>query len=445
MIENMIASGDDPRNNNFDWKATVLDTENALISTRSGYFTGGNVAYDIKRMIDSVNTYPSPYGKFQNIRTALQFFVLMQFLRGEFVILNDEEAPLVEASVGRIMEVGQKMKTVMDEPFVFRAAVNYFRQFDPDFHSALCCYFSLPDKASDLGHAWEYAVLPSLRFTFHEKVLSKSVLIPQNAPIYAFSDENLSDAVLVPRSSQKTSVDASNDMALSDADPVSLTEESGEDSVVNRIDGVLTREARIVGLDEHMYGISHNRLSLSEFLDAHVHNRSRLRRDGTQVPAFYYPAENPTGPDIIFVIQFEDGGCCPVFIQMKLCVSLKDKDVQSAFRSVMAHAVQGHLGNTELETFCTVSPKLFLGVVVAYPIKLPDIESLLSRRGTRSQDAEIKRNIWGMLLKIDGNNKYKIFPEKHMKALSILKGLKRELEQINPDSVDERPHKQPQL
>ncbi|KAF9979547.1 hypothetical protein BGZ65_006394 [Modicella reniformis] len=436
-IERMVASGHD-NERNFDWKTAVLDTEKGLISTDNGFFTKGNIAFDIHRMVNRVRVDPSRYEGLQDTEN--------QFLRGDFTVLNHEEAHLVEASVGRLKKVGQQMKTVLDEPFVLRAALNYFRRFNSGFHGILSLYFSLPQRASDLGHCWEYTVLPSLASTFNDKVLSESALIPRSphlVPVFAFNNENLSDAVLVPYCLQ-ASVD--NDIDVSYENPVSPTVESGQDNLT-WIDAVLTRRARIVGLDEHMYGISHDRISLGEFLEAHVRNDSRSSRDGTQVPAFYYPAENPTGPDIVFVLQFEDKGCCPVFIQMKLCVSLKDQDVQKAFGTVMAHAVQGHLGETKLETFCTISPKLFLGVVATYPLELPaSFESLLSRPTTRNQsrNAEVKRRLWGMLLKIDANNIDRVFPENHVKALDQLKGVKRKLEEVNSDPVDEYPYKQSQ-
>jgi hypothetical protein len=433
----MITSGHDPGGDNFDWKTAVLDTETGLISTNNGSFTKGNVAYDIDRMVKRVRDDPSRYEKFQNIRTVLQFFVLKQFLCGSFTALNQEEAPLVEASVGRLKRVGEKMVTILDEPFVLRAAVNYFLKFDPDFTSSLKLYFSLPRNASDLGHSWENTILPSLVFSFHDKVLSESALIPPRlAPVFAFNNENPSDAVLVPRSSQ-VSADASDNMNMSDADDMDLDDaEPGSPTVgsdqdkLGKIDEVLTRRTRIVGLDQHMYGISHDRVSLGEFLEAHVQNGSRLR-DGTQVPAFYFPVERTTGPDIVFVLHFEDKGFVPVFIQTKLCLSLNDDKIQHAFRTVMAHAVQGHLNGTKLETFCTASPKLFLGVVVSYPFTLPaDFESRLSRRRTRSQDAGVERDLWGMLLKIDADNIRSVFPENHVKALDAVKGLAQDMEGV---------------
>ena len=47
-----------------------------------------------------------------------------------------------------------------------------------------------------------------------------------------------------------------------------------------------------------MLGTDHLSMSLSEFLGAHV--KSGSRKDGKLVPAFYHPAETPSGPDFHF-------------------------------------------------------------------------------------------------------------------------------------------------
>ncbi|KAG0271536.1 hypothetical protein BGZ96_005772, partial [Linnemannia gamsii] len=300
----MICAG----NGHSDWKKAIQDTEEALISTDRQSHGKGNIPYDIDQMLRQVALHPSRYAKYQNIRTVLQLFVLEHYLHGSPVVFHELEAPLVEASVGRILGVaGQPIATVLDEPFVLRAAVNYFRKDDPDFHSAICSLFSLSPKVSVLGSTWEMAVMPSLVHVFHNKVLSETSLVPLKA--------------------------------------------------VRCDNGLLSNRATIVGLEEHMLGTDHRSMSLSEFLEAHVENNSRLRSDESQVPAFYHPAETPSGPDIVFVLHFNNYGFCPVFIQLKLRGSIDSEDISSAFATVKADAVQRHLGDSKLRTFCTVSPK----------------------------------------------------------------------------------------
>jgi len=140
-----------PSNGRIDWRLAIKETEDTLSLTESRYYGKGNIAFDISRMIRRVHNFESRYAKYQNIQTTLKAFVLQYYLHGRPLLLNKEEAPLVEASVGRILHFGQETATVLDEPFALCAAVNYFRRDDPEFHSAICTLFSLSPKDSGLG------------------------------------------------------------------------------------------------------------------------------------------------------------------------------------------------------------------------------------------------------------------------------------------------------
>ncbi|KAG0378573.1 hypothetical protein BGX24_003456 [Mortierella sp. AD032] len=377
-IERMIA----PSYDGVDWENAIEETEYRLSSTQSRYYGRGNIVYDILRMITRVSQFGSRYAKYQDILTILQLFVLQHYLHGRPAILNTEEAPLVEASVGRIMEIaGQTAGTDLDEPFALRAAVNFFRQHEPDFHSAICNLFNLSTKASVHGSTWEMAVQPSLVYVFDNKILSHTALVRTGA--------------------------------------------------VRSDNGLLDSKARIVGLNPHMLGTDHRSMSLNEFLEAHVENGSRSRKNGKLVPAFYNPSEKPSGPDLVFVLHFDQHGFCPVAVQMKPRVDMYLPDTEKAFATVKADAVQGHLGETKLQRFCTVSPKQFIGVVVAYPTEVPGVEGLFPqpRRSERIEAAQMNQVPQCISLRIDKNNIHSLFPEAHMRALDLLKGVKRELEQ----------------
>ncbi|KAG0280581.1 hypothetical protein BGZ97_009374 [Linnemannia gamsii] len=181
-----------------------------------------------------------------------------------------------------------------------------------------------------------------------------------------------------------------------------------------------------------MLGTDHRNISLNEFLDAHVKNGSRSRKDGERVPAFYHPADFPSGPDIVFVLCFDNHGYCPVFVQLKLRASMNLPDTQSAFDTVKAPAIQGHLGDAKLETFCTVSPKRYIGVVIAYPAELQGVEGSFfePRRSGRLLAGQVE-DAQCISLKIDRNNIHNLFPKAHMDLLNLLKGVKRDL---GPDS-----------
>ncbi|KAK3840986.1 MAG: hypothetical protein J3R72DRAFT_161347 [Linnemannia gamsii] len=366
-------------------------------STAVQYYGKGIIVFDISRMITRVSQFRSQYAEYQNIRTVLQLFVLQHYLQGCPTTFNSVEAPLVEASVGRIMGIdGQRTGTVLDEPIAMRAAVNYFRQHDPDFHSSICSLFSHSKKPTVHGSTWEMAVQPSLVYAFDNKVLSDTALVPSDA--------------------------------------------------VRSDNGLLDSKARIVGLDPYMLGTDSHSMSLSEFLEAHVENGSRSRKDGEQVPAFYNPAEKPTGPDLVFVLHFDQLGFCPVFLQIKLRVDMDLTDTQGAFTTVKADAVQDHLGETKLERFCTVSPKVFFAVVVAYPTDLEGVEGLFPqlRRSKRIGAMQVDQ-AQCISLRIDKNNIHRLFPEAHMKALDLLKGVKRQLGQDGDDMKDGHSVKQRRL
>lgn len=130
-----------PDNDRIDWRLAIEETERTLTSTDPEDCVKGNIPYDISRMITRVAQSKSQYARYKNIRTVLQFFVLQHYLHGHPLILNTQEAPLVEASVGRIMDVaGRTKRTVLDEPFALRAAVKFLRKDDPTFTARSSAY-----------------------------------------------------------------------------------------------------------------------------------------------------------------------------------------------------------------------------------------------------------------------------------------------------------------
>ncbi|KAI9239307.1 MAG: hypothetical protein BYD32DRAFT_411469 [Podila humilis] len=329
-------------------------------------------------MIRRVHNFESRYAKYQNIRTTLKAFVLEHYLHGRPLLLNKKEAPLVEASVGRILNFGEDTTTVLDEPFALRAAVNYFRRYDPDFHSVICSLLGSRSNASLHGHQWEMAVLPSLAHVFHDKILSITDLVRNGMKTY---------------------------------------------------DPILGGKAEIVGYVNHLtLGTDFEAMSLDAFLDAHVHHGSR--KDGKPVPPFYHPAEMPSGPDVAFVLRLDNHGYCPVFVQLKTRHKMTKTGTQSAFSTVKSEAVQGHLQETMLQTFCTGYPKRFLDVVIAYPAELAGVEGTFPevRRSERicSAQGDTPQCI---SLRIDKNNIHNLFPKNHMQALDLLTGIKRQLDQ----------------
>ena len=371
-----------PSDGRIDWRLAIKETEDTLSSTEPRYYDKGNIAFDISRMIQRVHNFESRYKKYQDIRTTLKGFVLEHYLHGRPLLLNKEEAPLVEASVGRILHFGEETATVLDEPFALDASVNYFRQYDPGFHSAICTLLASGTNSSVHGHQWEMAVLPSLAHVFHDKTLSQTALVPKGTKVY---------------------------------------------------DPILGGKAEIVGFVNHRaLGTNSDSMTLEAFLDAHVNYGSR--KDGKSVPPFYHPDETPSGPDVAFVLHIDNHGYCPVFVQLKMRHEIKQAKTDHAFSTVKSEAVEKHLDETTLQTFCTAHPKRFLGVVVAYPAELAGGEGTFPevRRSPRllSMQGEMPQSPQCISLRIDKNNIHDLFPKNHMEALDLLKGVKRQLDEF---------------
>ncbi|KAF9543647.1 hypothetical protein EC957_000579 [Mortierella hygrophila] len=367
-----------PNNGGIDWRLATKETEDALSSTESRYCGRGNIVFEISRMIRRVHNFEPQYAQYQNIKTTLKAFVLEHYLHGSPLLLDTEEAPLLEASVGRAHDLDGYTKTVLDEPIALRAAVNYFRRYDPEFYSAICTLLGLGSNASVHGYQLEMVVLPSLAHVFHGKILSHTGLVPE-----------------------------------------------GEKSC----DPILNGKAKIAGYVNHLaLGTDPETMSLDAFLDAHVHHGSY--KDGKTVPPFYLPAETPSGPDVAFVLRLDNQGYCPVFVQLKMRHKMTRPERQSKFSTVKADGVQGYLQEAMLQPFCTGYPQRFLGVAIDYPAKFADVEGTFPdvRRNEkiRSTQGDIPQCI---SLRIDKNNIHDLFPQNHTQALDMLKGIMRQLDQ----------------
>ncbi|GJJ76754.1 hypothetical protein EMPS_09113 [Entomortierella parvispora] len=365
-----------------DWRDAIKQIEERLTVPEGIYFYKGNIAYDISRMIKAVACNPQRYAIYQNVQTVLKTFVLQHYLTGNPVLLNTQEAPLVEASVGRILLSDSGVETVLDEPFALLAAKNYFEKFDPQFHSWIGTMLSSGRNASVHGNQWEFAVLPSLAYAFHGKILSQTALVPEGSTY----------------------------------------------------DPILGGRADIVGFANHRtlgvtHGGGHRALNLEQFLEAHIFNGSY--RGGEQVPPFFSPREDISGPDVVFVLHVESHGYCPVFVQLKLRHSMSAKNTKGAFNTVNSKAVQCHI-EVDLEKFCTGPSPRFLGVVIAYPAGIPTVDGTFKeiRRSPRNHPApgELRNAPKCVSLRIDESNIRHLFPENHIIMLDILKDVKRKRE-----------------
>ncbi|KAI8345854.1 hypothetical protein B0O80DRAFT_471676 [Mortierella sp. GBAus27b] len=212
------------------------------------------------------------------------------------------------------------------------------------------------------------AVLPSLVHVFHNKILSETALVPKGTKFY---------------------------------------------------DPILDGRTEIAGYVNHLtLGTGFETMSLDAFLDAHVHHESL--KDGNLVP--------PT--HVVFVLRFrfvvdgrEKQSYSPVFVQLKMRHDMAKKETLHAYSTVKVGAVEGHLQETTLQTYCTGDSKRFLGVVIAYPAELEGTEGTFPeiRRSERIYTPQC------ISLRIDKGNIHDLFPPKHMQALDLLK--ERQLDQ----------------
>ncbi|KAG9062287.1 hypothetical protein KI688_006619 [Linnemannia hyalina] len=153
-------------------------------------------------------------------------------------------------------------QTVLDEPFVLKATLNYFREKDPSLVSAAERAMLHSDNASVYGGMRETMMPHVFLETFKSRPLSSWPLLAN----YSLLDQ-------------------------------------------------LTGDVTIVGYDEQQPNLaaSHRNLTTQQFMKAHVENNSK--KGGQDIPPFYFPAPHISGPDVVFYIKI-GGNIFPVFVQL---------------------------------------------------------------------------------------------------------------------------------
>ncbi|KAF9536712.1 hypothetical protein EC957_009923 [Mortierella hygrophila] len=361
------------------WQDAVDETEARLVSyDHRG--EQGNLCNEIVRL---ENKYRENLSILKESRTVEEVLGLLLFQRYMFgadnLVLQEAVPELVEHAFGRIKIVDGVTRTVLDEPFVLKAVENYFKMRDSGFMKTLEYWVLQSDKAQAHGYAWELMIMNVLAETFNTRALSDW---PHEPSI----------------SSQCAALDGN---------------------------------AVIVGLDEQglQRGISHEHISMEDFLDAHVNNGSV--RHGRAVPPFFFPKAKPTGPDIVFYIRVKDG-LFPVFVQLKLRQTMPTKDIRAAAKTVTAPIIEGHV--KDLGRFCPTD-NTFISMVIVYPAKVvaklrprPDIKYNLRPR----PESKHKRLTQVQVI-IDESNISKIFPKSHV---DFLDGIKNPMKRQAVDTLE---------
>ncbi|KAF9153693.1 hypothetical protein DFQ26_000498 [Actinomortierella ambigua] len=288
------------------------------------------------------------------------------------LVFGEAVPELVEQAFGRIKIINGAVNTVLDEPFVLKAAENFYRERDKDFMKTMQLWVQQSDKAQAHGYAWELMMM--------------SVLTE------AFKTRDFSDWPHEP----------------------SITGQCME----------LAGKAVIVGLDEQKLqqrGISHEHISMEDFLHAHLYTNSF--RHGQAVPPFFFPKAKPSGPDIVFYIRVGGlgGKLFPVFAQLKLRQTLATKDVKLAIKTVSAPAIKAHV--EELGHFCPTD-NTYISMVIAYPatmnVKLAPRPDFVYNLRPRSDPG--RKGLKQVKVIIDERNIREIFSKSHVDFLDGIKG-----------------------
>ncbi|KAF9993056.1 hypothetical protein BGZ79_002346 [Entomortierella chlamydospora] len=296
----------------------------------------------------------------------------------EELILQGAVPELVKHAFGRIKIVDGVTRTALDEPFVLKAVENYFKMRDFDFMKTLEYWVLQSDKPQAHGYAWELMMMDVLAESFKTRTLSDW---PQERSI----------------SSQCAALEGN---------------------------------AVIVGLDEQglQRGISHEHISMEDFMDAHANNGSVWH--GGAVPPLFFPKAKRSGPDIVFFIRVKDK-LFPAFVQLKLRQIMATKDVCAAVKTVYAPFIEGHV--QDLSRFCPTN-NTFISMVIVYPAKViaklhprPDVKYNLHPRPNSDKHLTLVQVV------IDESNISKIFPKSHV---DFLNGIKNPMKRQAVDTLE---------
>ncbi|KAG0374250.1 hypothetical protein BGX24_010635 [Mortierella sp. AD032] len=369
-IERIVASGEPG-----DWKDAVDVTEARLVSyDHCG--EQGNLCNEIVRLENKYRENLSIFNELQTVEEVLGLLLFQRYMFGANKLVLQEAVPeLVERAFGRIKIIDGVARTVLDEPFVLKAAENYFKMRDSGFMKTTEWWIRQSDRPQAHGYAWELMIM--------------------NVFIETFKTRSLSDWPHEP-------------------------------SILSQCKK-LAGFAVIVGQDEQglQRGISHEHISMEDFLNAHVHNGSM--HDGRAIPPFFFPKAKPSGPDIVFYIRV-NRNLFPVFAQLKLRQPMAKPAVQAALMTVSAPAIETHV--EDLESFCSTS-HTYISMIIAYPASVvdklrPRPDPVYNLR-PRSDSKHNHMRLTQVTVIIDKSNISKIFPQSHVDFLNgIQDPMKRE-------------------
>ncbi|ORX95394.1 hypothetical protein K493DRAFT_337378 [Basidiobolus meristosporus CBS 931.73] len=341
------------------WKVAIEKTEARLVSW-DHQREPGNLIHEIIRL---ENKYRRNLDVFQHLRTVEEGLGLLLFQRYMFgartLVLEDAVPEMVERAFGRIMIIDGAARTVLDEPFAMKAAENYVRVRDIGFVKTMEQWMQQSNNASVHGFAWEYMMMSVFVETFKT---------------HPFSDWSHQPSI-----------------------PSMCASLEGKSEIVGLIDDCFQR------------GVTHQEITMQQFMEAHVNNNST--RGGKSVPPFYFPKAKPSGPDMVFYIRV-NGNLFPVFVQLKLRPVFSHQTTHAALKTVSEECVQEHVEN--LGDYCPTN-NTYISMIIAYPGKM-----IVSQIG-RPNPALPSRSLNQVVVNITGDNFAKIFPPSHVDFLDRIK------------------------
>ncbi|KAF9096921.1 hypothetical protein BGX29_008356 [Mortierella sp. GBA35] len=184
----------------------------------------------------------------------------------------------------------------------------------------------------------------------------------------------------------------------------------------------------VVGWSGSMWTTGFKEITMAELLDAHINNNSE--RNGGLVPPFFYPGEQVSGPDIVFVLRFSglalDGTVdnsltsspgstssdiiCPVFVQVKPCKELSETKAIDARSTVQPTEIKNR--GVNISQYCRLHGH-YISLIVSYPAEIAS--DFIDKPAMKHAD-----DLTNIALTIDDSN-INLFSEKHVQALRRMK------------------------
>ncbi|KAG0367157.1 hypothetical protein BGZ54_004332 [Gamsiella multidivaricata] len=350
----------------FMYRLTTADVSTNVVEKELFH---GNLCSELSRVLNRVKAEPMTFARFQSVELTLRVATAAFNTQGGFMAYKGELPELVEIAFGRIRRYNGERYTVIDEPFVFRAANNYFRKTDPGYFQHQADLLATCTSEAKRGEYWECIVPTNLEGIFHNKVISRDLFNGAEPP-----------------------------------------------------HGMFQRRAEIVGRTTAMQTTCHETMTLTDFLDAHFYHDSEHK--GDPVPPFFFPKAHESGPDIAFVVRFRDAAAdktditCPVFVQLKLRAELGRSDAEKARETVQPTKINNH--GIDLGKYCKPH-KHYISPIVSYPAEVAKYfknEPLIMKHG--EDDFEIP-------LTIDNNNIRQLFAKEYVAVLNQVKRLGGEM------------------